>query len=307
MPQKTYLLPNAGGFESFVESVGRRDGSESPPPLLDDQEGMCSERSSSSSSLVASEFYSPVSVLVDPPPVVPDDACTEEERIATAPVQGLLDNMNQASCKMMECEQEIHTFEQCRREIALEWHSRKSQLISEIGVHAIEKARPIFDAYEQQLQLQQSVNEASVLYNQAVIECEEMKQALNTANENGSTESHLGQLLGMLVSVQTKRDTYEHLSLDRTNEFKLAQTTVIELRRQIGLRTVERAWPWFEAFLQSKGQSEELTGKIHLAKKQMAGLREGYRDAMQELEAISAKVHAIRKRLEENSNHNHTS
>jgi predicted nuclease with TOPRIM domain len=100
----------------------------------------------------------------------------------------------------------------------------------------------------------------------------------------------------MLVNVQTKRETYEHLSQDRMGEFKLAQERCVELRKTIGLRTVERAWPWFEAFMQSRGLSEECAEKIHRLRKEMAGLREEYRDCMRELESISTKVHSIRER-----------
>jgi hypothetical protein len=313
--QSTYLLPNAGGFDSFVNAVGgvpsSPEESEHSPersvsvqdPLKED--GVRSEASGSS----LSEFFSPVSDHVEQSIVAPlrssssldgleEPPISEEERLATVPVQGLLDRMNGASTEMMRIEQEIHQLEDKRREIANEWSDRKIKLLHEIGPHAIEKAKPIFEAYEEQLQLQNSVNEATLQYNQAVIECDEMKQALHTATDNGSTDTHLGEILALLVSCQTRRDTYEHLSLDRTNEFKNAQAKVIQLRKQVGLRAVERAWPWFEAFMQCKGLSEELTDRIHALKKEMATFREEYRDSMHELEAISAKVHAIRKRLE---------
>jgi hypothetical protein len=304
--QKTYILPNVpGGFDSFVQTVvgDSRDGSVSPPPLQEEVPVDDAIVETESSSSTTSEFFSPISTIVPMPavsiPTEDEPPLTEEERLVTAPVQGLLDKMNQASSRMIECEQELHNLESNRRRVASEWHDKKSILIRDIGSYVIERARPIFEAYEHQLQLQAAVNDATLLYNQAVIECEEMKQALNTASENGSTDNHLSDLLAMLVSVQTKRDTFEHLSLDRTNEFKVAQENVFELRKNVGLRTVQKAWPWYEAFLESKGQSEELTDRIHRLKKELDLLREEYRDSMHALEAISAKVHAIRKKNQE--------
>lgn len=311
--QSTYLLPSAGGFEVFAHNTGgmsdsRTDESPTPPPTDTGKDTM-SEMGGSSS---LSEYYSPMSTAAVAAPCLPPEsetllrtACeedgpiSEEERLATVPVQSLLDRMNNASSRMIDCEQECRELEANRQSVVSDWSDKKKTLLKEIGSHPIDKARPLFDVYEQQLKLQQSVNEAALLYNQSVIECDEMKSALHLAGENGSTEAQLGQLLAMLVSAQTKRDTYEHLSLDRTNEFKHAQQQVAELRKTVGLRTVERAWPWFEAFLHFKGLSEELTDKIHTLKKEMSTLREEYRDCMQELEAISAKVHAIRKRHEQ--------
>jgi hypothetical protein len=259
-----------------------------------------------------SEYFSPMSTAAVPPHCSRADSETllrtaseddgpisEEERLATIPVQSLLERMNKASSRMMDCEQECRELEISRQSVVSDWSEKKKTLLKEIGSHPIDKARPLFDVYEQQLKLQQSVNEAALLYNQSVIECDDMKSALYMAGENGSTEMQLGQLLSMLVSAQTKRDTYEHLSLDRMTEFKHAQQQVADLRKSVGIRTVERAWPWFEAFLHFKGLSEELTEKIHALKKEMSSLREEYRDCMQELEAISAKVHAIRKRQQE--------
>jgi len=297
--QSTYLLPNAGGFESFVQAVGTPGEREDSPS--ESLNGNTREISSDTGSSSVSEYFSPVSHMEVPRVAsfsIDEPAISEEEREATAPVQGLLDRMNHFSSRMIEVEQHIHSIEEKRRVVAHDWSEKKNELRHEIGVHAIEKTRPIFDAYEHQLQLQAAVNEATLLYNQSVIECDEMKIALTTASENGSTEAHLGELLAMLVSVQTKRDTYDHLSMGRTNEFKQAQEKVIQLRKHVGLRAVERAWPWFEAFMHSKGISEELTQKIHALSKEMASLREEYRDCMHELEAISAKVHAIRKSLE---------
>jgi hypothetical protein len=307
--QSTYLLPNSGGFGSFLKEISpdELNDKESSPEKCSVEKDTLSENGGSS----LSEYFSPMSACALPEVLAtqssshlqnPEDEeipISEEERAATASVQSLLDRMNSASSRMIECEQEIRKLEDERQLNASTWGDKKRSLIKEIGSHAIDRARPIFDAYEQQLQLQQSVNEAALLYNQAVIECDDMKSALQVATDNGSTDQQLADLLAMLVSAQTKRDTYEHLSLERTTDFKKAQTRVSELRKSVGLRTVEKAWPWFEAFMQSKGLGEELTNKIHVMKKEMSLLREDYRDCMQELEAISVKVHAIRKRHED--------
>lgn len=308
MKQSTYLLPNVGGFSSFVAAVGGNEGSGTPPPDGEENatptevilDSVSEARSSS-----MSEFYSPVSQGDDLPPpsffqqpeVEPE--VTEEERLLTAPVQSLLDTMNSASTRMNECEQQARQLDDQRHTIAADWNAKKAELIAQIGQYAIDRSRGMFEAYEEQLQLQQAVNEATALYQEAVIECEEMKAVLQTAGDNGSTEAHLGNLLELLVGVQTKRDTFEHLSQDRMSEFKLAQERCVELRKTIGLRIVERAWPWFEAFMLSKGLSEECAEKMHRLRKEMATLRAEYRDCMHELESISAKVHSIRKRSEE--------
>lgn len=312
--QSTYLLPNAGGFESFVGGLPE-DGRGTPPdPVQSPAERSPADDAASSGSFEltgssedkkegsernsTSDYFSPISDSSNFPPVNPEyeePPMSEEEKRLTEPVQDLLDKMNSASSRLNVCEHEIHQFEAQRHQIAQEWRDKKLALLDEIGQATIDRAKPMFEAYEEQLQLQFNVNEAAELYHQAVIECTEMKAVLQTAHENGSNDDHLGHLLELLVSSQTKRETFERLSQDRTQEFQLAQKKCEDLRKAIGLRTVERAWPWFSGFLQSKGLSEECSANIQILKKEMSMLREQYRHVMHALEEISSKVHILRK------------
>ena len=312
--QSTYLLPNAGGFSTFVDSMG---GESATPPMhsqsVSPQASVPSSfdlgssplRQDSVSSSIASEYFSPTSVTsavfplpadcTPPPDFEVEPEPSEEEKALTAPVQGLLDVMNEAMSRMNTCEEEIHAIEAQRQKIAHEWRDKKGHLLAVIGAHTIESAKPAFEAYEEQLQLQHLVNEATSLYKQTVAECDAMKAALHAAHADGSDDAKLAELLELMVAGQTKRDTYEHLSHDRMHEFQQAQAKCLLLKKTTGLRTMERAWPWFESFLQSKGLSEECSEKIAKLKREAASLRDQYRSTMSDLESISAKVHLLRK------------
>jgi hypothetical protein len=211
-------------------------------------------------------------------------------------VQGLLDKMNWASSQLNDCEQQILSLELKRSAVASEWRCRKAELLKTFGYGTIERAKPVFEAYEQQLQLQADLNQAAELYHGAVSELEKIKQVLCYAHQNPSSSTEeLADLLEQSVNAQAKRDTFEHLSLDRTAEFKQAQAKCLELRKAVGLRVVERAWPWFEGFIHSKGRSHECTQHIARLKTEAARLRQEYGECMQQLEAISATVHSIRQ------------
>lgn len=217
------------------------------------------------------------------------------ERTATAPVQGILDKMNWASAQLNECEQQIHSLELKRTAVAVEWRNRKAELLNSIGYTALERAKPVFQAYQEQLQLQLDLNEAAELYHGAVTELQKIKEVLQFAHDNGSSLENLALLLEKSIVAQTQRDTFENLSLDRTAAYNNAQAKCGELRRAVGVRTVERAWPWFECFTQSKARSKECSDHIRRLKIEAARLREEYRECMLQLEAISAKVHSIRQ------------
>jgi hypothetical protein len=278
--QSKYLIPNAGGYDSFVRSLSSDVCEVSPREDASPNDFA----SATSSGFEISEGTSSVSE----PEVSP-----EEVRL-NAPVEGILELMNSVSSKLNDCETSIHKYEQQRHQIAAEWREKKASLLEEIGQATIDRAKPVFEAYEEQLQLQQRVNEAAGLFQLAVAECEEMKSVLQTAHENNSTEDHLGHLLDLLVASQTKRDTYESLSFDHTLEFRNSQEICENLRREIGLRTIERAWPWYSGFLQCKGQSEECSAEIHRLRKERISLKEQYRECMQKLENISTQIHSIR-------------
>ena len=298
-------LEQVGGFAMFVQATGDDEfplNDSASSVIAGDEEAAQSpwddlgDHGDQSSSKTSSEFFSPVNGRDSIQDFLNHEAqISQEERTATAPVEGILEKLNWASSHLNDCEQQIVSLELKKSAVAAEWRNQKVQLLNSIGRHVIDRAKPVFEAYEQQLQLQVALNEAAELYHEAVSELEKIKEVLVFAHDNGSSEEQLGVVLQQSVNAQTKRDSFEHLSLERTAEYKQAQAKCIELRKLVGLRTVERAWPWFEGFIQSKSRSQEFSQHIHRLKVEAARLREEYRECMQQLEAISAKVHSIRQ------------
>jgi hypothetical protein len=244
-------------------------------------------------------FMSPISRVDDPDRLVvigvedgsvDEPPITEEERILTQPVQNLLDLMNSASCRMNDLELEIHALELDRSATIERWNEKKTQIIESIGAHVIEKARPLFDAHQEQLTIQASVNEAVEMFSNATQQCEVLRSRVQQASEET-----LFQLIETYVASQKSRDLFEQLSLDRTREFNDAQIRCNDLRKSIGMKVIERAWPWYEAFNKAKSDIDRLTGDIRQKRIDLKLVREQYKNAMAELEAISAKVHALRK------------
>jgi len=218
---------------------------------------------------------------------------TDAERELTAPVQGFLDLMNTTSTRMNELESEIYSVENNRARIVDKWNAQKSDLIESIGLHIIEKARPLFDAYQEQRSIQELCNQAVELFSNAVKECDRLK----IASGDGSMEdSELFSLIDAHVTALKNRDMYEQLSLDRTREFNDAQFRCQDLRRSIGMRIIERSWPWYEAFDKCRCENDRLTVLSREMKKELKYLRDEYKYAMSELESISSKVHALRTR-----------
>lgn len=252
------------------------------------------EPSEASSGKNCGQYFSPLNTRNEGEAGSPPEI-SQLERVATAPVQGILDKMNWASAQLNECEQQIHSLELKRTAVAVEWRSRKAELLNSIGYTTLQRAKPVFEAYQEQLQLQFDLNEAAELYHGAVTELRKIKQVLQLAHDNGSSQENLALLLEKSIIAQTQRETFENLSLNRTAEYKTAQDKCGELRRAVGLRTVERAWPWFECFTQSTARSKECSDHIRRLKIEAARLREEYRECMLQLEAISAKVHSIRQ------------
>ena len=220
---------------------------------------------------------------------------TQEERELTEPVQGWLDSMNYASSRMNEIEIELMELEARRNSASESWSKHKEKFIHSIGVYYIEKVRPLYDAYQEQQKVQVEVNTATAEFSHAVKECEDKKHVVHEAQNSGVADDQLFQLLESYLSSQTNRETFEQLSQDRMAEFRAAQSRCQELRKNIGLRTIERAWPWFEAYNRCKEVSESCTDRIRELRKEMKVLREKYKDAMTELEKISAQVHNLRK------------
>lgn len=220
---------------------------------------------------------------------------TQEERELTAPVQGWLDSMNSASSRMNEIEVELMELEARRNSASESWSEQKDKLVHTIGVYYIEKVRPLFDAYQEQQNIQIEVNSATAEFSHAVRECEDKKHIVHEAQNTGVSDNQLLELLESYLSAQANRELFEQLSHDRMAEFRAAQSRCQELRRNIGLRTIERAWPWFEAYNRCKMVSESCTDRIRDLRKEMKVLRETYKDAMNELEKISAQVHNLRK------------
>ena len=297
-------------FEDFVKNIG----GESRPgtPELTDVSSMADvsmsgvERdvieitSGESSSSSGNEFMSPMSRFDDSPARLGDifeqePEITEEEREITKPVQGLLDAMNSSSSRINDIESELAVLETRRLNVAEKWSSQKNDLVDTIGVYYIEKTRPLFDAYQEQQRIQVEVNTATASFSGAVRECDERKHDVHVAQTSGVADDQLFQLLESYLTAQRNRENFEQLSQDRMAEFRAAQNKCQVLRKTIGLRIIERAWPWFEAYNKCRLESDSCTEKIRELRKEMKNLREEYKEAMNELEKISAQVHEVRK------------
>ena len=292
-------------FDTFIHNSG---GISTPPP----DQSSPSETCSSPTGVVLddigfrddsdSDFMSPMS-CPDPPCEVhlsspmDEPEITEEERELTAPVQALLDKMNSTSTRMNECESEIMILESQRLDRAEKWIAEKAALVESIGAHFIEKARPVFDAYQEQQIEQMAVNEAVALFSQCVIECEDMKIVMQTAQDSSTSDNTpLADLLELSVVAQQRRETYEQLRSERMAAFTAVQKRVANLRKAIGIRTIEKAWPWFEAYNRCKARSDGHSSSITSLRKEMKTLKEEYKQCMQDLETISAKVHSLRNK-----------
>ena len=218
---------------------------------------------------------------------------TEEEKELTKPVQGWLDVMNSASSRMNDIESELSVLESRRVSIATNWSNQKNLFIDTIGVYYIEKARPLFDAYQEQQKVQDLVNTATASYSSAVRECERLKRELGVAQNSGDDD--LFQLLESYLLAQRNRETFEQQSQDRMNEFRATQSKCQELRKTIGSRIIDRAWPWFEAYNKCRVENDACAVSMRELRREMKNLREKYKEAMSELESISAQVHNLRK------------
>lgn len=293
-----------------MKNVG--GNSRSPTPELTDVSSMADVSMSgvdrdviefaSGESSCSSVFMSPMSRFDDPSPgrlgeifLEEEPEITEEERQLTKPVQGLLDEMNTASSRINEIETELGGLENRRLAATEKWSNQKNQLVDSIGVYYIEKTRPLFDAYQEQQQVQVAVNTATASFSSAVIECEDKKRSLHEAQTTGAPDDQLFPLLEAYLTAQKNREKFEQWSQDRMFEFRTAQNKCQELRKTIGLRIIERAWPWFEAYNKCRLESDACTDQIRELRKEMKHLRERYRETMTELEQISAQVHNLRK------------
>lgn len=212
-----------------------------------------------------------------------------QERHLTEPVQDLLDKLNTLSDKMNECESRLCQMEAQKRALYADWNAQKKSLIDSIGMHSIEKTKPVFDAYEKQQLAQAAVNEATALFLQCVAECNATKQVL------ADTQDNSGDILRMSIEAQTQRDTLEQLNQDKMTEFNKAQSELASIRKTIGSRLIHRAWPWFEAYSNHKGAYEKIYNNINTLRSEMRALKTNYRLCMSQLESISEKVHQIRK------------
>lgn len=294
----TFLLPDV---DTFVRSIpGGDDGilpSSTPPGEATSLPSFDLDERRGSSSSDNCEFLSPMSCRdVDGvnEQTLSEDV-SEAERTLTAPVQELLDLMNSVATKLNDSEGEVLRLEALRREVAADWKRQKEVLLKQIGAYAIEQARPLMDAFQTKQAIQVSVTEATALYSQANAECEEMRAVLQLTHETGASDSHLAELLDLLVVAQTKRDAFERLSQERMAEFQSVQDKCVSLKGEIGIRSLERAWPWYEAYTKSKVQSETLAGSIAEVRAGMQRMKEHYRTSMAALETISAQVHALRQ------------
>ena len=68
--------------------------------------------------------------------------------------------------------------EEIRKELAAKWKSRKIELAQEIGVKTLERARPVFDAFQEQVDCQIACNEAVQLYESSVSDFNDAKANL---------------------------------------------------------------------------------------------------------------------------------
>lgn len=301
------LITIATSFEDFVKNVGG-DSRPSTPELTDvssmadvsmsgvDRDVIEITSGESSCSL---EFLSPMSRFDDSPARLgeifeQEPEITEEERILTKPVQELLDVMNSTSTRINEIESELSVLENRRLSVAELWSNQKTDLVQTIGVYYIEKTRPLFDAYQEQQKIQSEVNTATASFSAAVRECEDKKHAVLEAQLSGVPDEELFVILESYLSAQRNRETYEQLSQDKMLEFRTAQNKCQEIRKSIGLRTIERAWPWFEAYNKCRVESDACTDKIRELRKEMKISREKYKEVMSDLESISAQVHQLR-------------
>jgi vacuolar-type H+-ATPase subunit I/STV1 len=280
-------------FQRFVENAG---GPGLTPPQSE-EEDEDDDSSTNFLSITSSEDNDDEEELRSPIMISPPKL--EEE--LTAPVQDLLDKLNTIAGRLNACESEVSEFESQKKSLHAKWNDQKRSLINSIGLLHIEKTKPVFDAYEKQQAAQNAVNETAALFMMCTVECTEMKEVLGTAQDNRSTESELGRLLEMSIESQTKRDNLEQLNLQRMSEFKAAQTELVEARKAVGLRCIEKAWPWFEAYTTHKNEYERIFNIIAKLRAEIKSLRENYRICMSQLETISEKVHHIRNNNPDNS------
>ena len=236
------------------------------------------------------DFMSPMSgwdVVVEE---VVEPPISEQERVLIAPVQDILDGMNEISTLLNQLEGDLHGFDGQRRDIAKKWTVAKEEMCIEIGLSSIEKVRPLMDLYNERQLLQTAVNEATREYIEAGREYDELKQQEWSPN-----------MIEKLQTIESKKDTFERLSVEKTVEFNAVQTLFSTLKTQLGARVVDRAWPYYEAFLASKQASESLTRAIAETRSKMKKLKDEYRQSLLLLESISTQVHQVRQTAQKNT------
>ncbi len=268
-------------LESFLAATG---GPTVSPPLRRDSGDDHGSVDSANFLSVSDEEQSSEETEESPvPPLL------EKELNLTAPVQDLLDKLNTISGKMNNCETQLSQLDSGKKALYANWNAQKKYLLESIGMHSIERTKPVFDAYEKQQLAQAAVNETTALFLQCVADCSEMKKALATAPHVNAKD-----VLKLSIEAQTKRDALEQANQERMAEFNDAQTELVNIRKTIGTKHIQKAWPWFEAYSNHKTAYEKIYNNINKLRSEMKALKANYRLCMAQLESISEKVHQIR-------------
>jgi hypothetical protein len=217
---------------------------------------------------------------------------TDEEKVLSVPVQGLLDEMNELCFSLNEAENEIRRLESDRVGISVEWKIKKIELLNTIGAKNLNRSRPVFEAYQEQLTLQGLVNEAVQLYTESVSEVTRIRDWLDSQSADSTTLEDTSLLL---LDAQTRRDTYQRLSNERTVEFQAASGRYIESKRLVGAKTLDKASPWFEEFSRRLVESKRVESLVEDKRRDMGKIRNRYKVIMEDLEKISQAIHESRQ------------